>query len=327
MSEQVIETSEPIVESNESSEVNESVEENLNEEMNQNESSEELSVEESAEIEEEIQDEIDNAETAEERADAIQKMINFKSNGKDYTFDLSNEEQMQQLIKMAQLGDGAQAKMQQATETEKAWKKYQEDLRSNPWKILQEEGFDPDELAEARIQQIIDEAQKSPEQKAQEKMEAELEALRKQIKEKEESEKRSEMERLQYEAEIELDQQITEALNSTTELPKSPYVVKKIADAMLFAMNNGFEDITPSQVIPIVSKDINKELQQMFDVMPEAVMEKYIGQKNMERLRKNRLKKMRQTKNINNVKQTGKIEEKKKSESDKKLAREFFSNL
>lgn len=283
-----------------------------------------------ADTEEAIQDEIDDAETPAEQAAALQKMYKFKSAGKEIELDISNPEQMAEFIKKVQLADGAHERMQSAAEKEKAWKKMQEDIVKNPWKVMEEYGLNPDELAEQRIDELINESQKSPEQQAQEKMEAEVAALRAQIKEKEDKEHESEMIRLTKEAEHTLEKDIVEALSSTSELPKTPYVTRRIADAMLFAMDNGYDDVTAKQVLPIVEKEINSEIQAMFEAMPAEVMSKFIGQQHMDKLRKNRLKKSKEVKNLAAVKQTSETVEKKK-EPVKKMtpqeSRDFFRNL
>ena len=57
-------------------------------------------------------------------------------------------------------------------------------------------------------------------------------------------------------------------------------------------------------VIPWVQKEINDEMQELFAAMPEKAMANYIGTKNLDRLRKTRLKKM--PKALNKGRETGK---------------------
>jgi len=240
----------------------------------------------------------------------------FKANGqeKEVTLDWNNKED---IIRRLQLAEAAQPAMQKASEIEKNYEREIQNLLDNPWEVLKELGLDPDEMAEARIQQQIEQLQKSPEQLEFEKQQNELEELRNKLKVEEEAKSEQEFARLQREAEIDLDQQITAALSSTTELPKSPYVVKRIADAMLTALENGYNDVKAEDVIPWVEKEINSEFQELFAAMPDKSFENYIGQKNIERLRKGRLNKMQAASQIKESGKAAPVE--KKAEKKLKL--------
>ena len=76
----------------------------------------------------------------------------------------------------------------------------------------------------------------------------------------------------------------------TSDLPKSPYVVRKMADYMLLGLENGV-DVHPNDVINLVREEIQSDIQQMFAVMPEEVIEKLIGKDVLGKLRKSRVAK------------------------------------
>ena len=237
----------------------------------------------------------------------IQELIEtfkIKVNGqeKEVTLDWNNKDDIIRRLQMAEAGQGA---MQRSAELERNFEQGLQGIMDNPWEALEEMGFDVDELAEQRIQSRIQQLQKSPEQVAQEQRDTELEELRQKLREEEEKRETVEFSRLQQEAEIDLDNQITEALSSTQELPKSPYVVKRIADAMISAMSSGRDDVTAQDVIPWVQKEINEEIQALFTAMPDKVLEKYVGNKTIDRLRQGRLSKMKQQP-VGKIKQTGK---------------------
>ena len=237
----------------------------------------------------------------------IQELIEtfkIKVNGeeRDVTLDWNNKEDIIRRLQMAEAGQGA---MQRSAELERNFERELQGIVNDPWKALEELGFDVDALAEERIQQQIAQLQKSPEQVAQEERDYELEELRQKLREQESQSQDVEFQRLQQDAEIDLDNQITEALSATTELPKSPYVVKRIADAMLMAMENGRDDITANDVIPWVQKEINGEIQDLFGAMPDKLLEQYLGNQTIDRLRKGRLAKMK-TQPVGNIRQTGK---------------------
>ena len=73
---------------------------------------------------------------------------------------------------------------------------------------------------------------------------------------------------------------------------------------MISAMSSGRDDVTAQDVIPWVQKEINEEIQALFTAMPDKVLEKYVGNKTIDRLRQGRLSKMKQQP-VGKIKQTG----------------------
>jgi hypothetical protein len=263
-----------------------------------------LSPEEEAELEAIID------EAQEEGADAedVVKLVEtfkFKSNGKEKEVTIDWKDKAS-IIKQLELAAAAQPAMQKASEMEKLYEENQRRTKENPWDVIKELGLDPDELAEMRIQQRIDEMKKTPEQLAQESMEKELQELRDKVKKEKEDKEAAEFARLQQEQEKELENDIMEAIDATTQLSRSPYAIKRIADTMLHAMDNGYKDVTAKQVAPLVEKEIRNEIQSMIDNMPSEYMEEFFGKKAMEKLRKNRLAKAKQIKNAKKITETAK---------------------
>jgi len=203
------------------------------------------------------------------------------------------------------------------------------ELKTNPKAILShpEFGIDIKKFAEDIINEEIEEMQKTPEQK-------ELEALRKQLDEEkkakdqlEESKRTAEMERLQEQAFKQFDDELTSALESS-KLPKSPYVVKRIADTLIEAVNLGYTDANVNDVLPIVEQQISGEIQKMFETMPEELMEQLIGKNNLSRLRKKRLTQMKKPiQSANSIKDTGKKADKDKKEADKVRFNDMFTRF
>ena len=234
-----------------------------------------LAQEADGEAVDELASDIEDAVDAGASDAEIQELIEtfkIKVNGeeRDVTLDWNNKEDIIRRLQMAEAGQGA---MQRSAEMERNFEREIQGLMNNPWQALEELGFDADALAEERIQQQIQQLQKSPEQVAQEERDHELEELRQRLRNEEEQRESFQFQQLQQEAEIDLDSQITDALSSTTDLPKSPYVVKRIADAMLVAMENGRDDITAKDVIPWVQSEINEEIQGLFGAMPDSALE------------------------------------------------------
>jgi len=202
-------------------------------------------------------------------------------------------------------------------------------MKQDPWAVLEELGLNPDELAEMRIQQRIEEMKKSPEQIENEKMRKELDDARKKLKEREEKEADFSKRQLEDQVAKELDEQIIQTLDAHKDISASPKVVGRIAETMLWAMENGFDDVTPEDVIPTVKNELRKEINDLLSNLPEEFLEEYIGQKNVERMRKKRVdaaKQAKQVTTISNVKpKTNEV--KKEEEPKKKRSLEDFMRL
>lgn len=281
----------------------------------------EASTEEVPETEEELKDVVDKAidegATEEEVKDMIRE-FQLKVNGKTLTkkIDLSDEDSIRKELQLAAAGRQA---MQEASELKKLYANEIERLKTDPYGVLAELGLDPDELAETRIQQKIEEMKKSPDQIEKEKLQKELEEARRKAKDLEEKSKQSEIQRLQEQAASQLDEEITQALDSHTDLPKSEFTVKKIADVMLWAIDNGWDDVTVEDIIPTVKQEIRREVSSMMDQFPDEALEQYIGKKNIERLRQRRLKDMKKSENVSNIKSVSKPANVKNEEPRKKV--------
>ena len=270
-------------------------------------------------IEEAIEDGASDQEVQE-----LIETFHLKVNGREkaVTLDWNNKDDIVRRLQMAEAGQEA---MQYASERDHQIETALNAWQNNPEEFLAELGIDPDEWAERRLESKIRELQKSPEQIAQEEREQELEALRERVREQEEAQRDFEFQQLQQQHEVDLDRQITDALSATTELPKTPYVVKRVADAMLDAMRMGRTDIEVQDVIPSVVNGINSELQELFDAMPDKVLEQYLGNKTIDRLRKQRLSKM-QPRGLSGIKDSGKAPKEQTMRERKQSIRDFLKN-
>ena len=254
------------------------------------------------ELQEEVADAIADGATEAEIQELVET-FRIKVNGqeRDVTLDWNNKEDIVRRLQMAEAGQGA---MQRSASMEKEFNQILLDAQDDPYGMLQQLGYDPVEFAEHIIQNQIQELQKSPEQIAQEERDDELEELRDRLRNEEQQREDYQFNQLKQEAMVDLDTEITSALSATTDLPKSPYVIKRISEIMMSAIRGGNADITADDVIPWVQKEINDEMQELFAAMPEKAMANYIGTKNLDRLRKTRLKKM--PKALNKGRETGK---------------------
>jgi len=247
----------------------------------------------------ESQGEEGSEETAPAETKAVEKRLKklkLKVDGEEIEeeFNLDDDEYLTRQLQLAKM---AQKRGQSYSQLEKEIKSLMQELKSNPRAVLESDlfGLDMKQLAASIIEEEIERAQKSPEQLEKEALQKELADIKAKQEQDREEERARNMERL-HEQEVErYDMLFTKALEGA-QLPKSPYVVKKMADYMLLALDQAEKigksiDITPEDVLPLVVEEMKSDLQQMFAVMPEELIEQYVGRDTFDRVRKKNLQK------------------------------------
>lgn len=265
---------------------------------------------------------------------AAKKAYKLKVGGKDVEVDES------ELLKRAQMGYSADEKWQEAAKMRKQMDSFIGLLQRDPAKALEQMGFNVDELAEKRIQARIEEMRKSPEQLEKEKMQKELEDIKAEREREKEEVRELEKIRLQNQFAVEIENDISSALdNNNFGFPKTPYVVKRIADTMILAMQEGhktnnqrLKNITAKDVLPIVQEEIRQELHDLYSTSPDEVFESLVGKDRLNKYRKSKIKKTLKTASTQDIKSTGKAELKKTQEEQSKAAKkvnakDFFKTL
>lgn len=217
--------------------------------------------------------------------------LKLKVDGQEFEeelpFELPEDPQvLAYMTKQLQMAKMSQKRAQSYSDLEKNVNNFIEQLQKNPRKTLSDPrfGIDLKKIAAEMIEEEISNSKKSPEQLKAEQLEAEL----KELKESREAEKKNneakEFERLQRQEAERYDVLMTRALEKS-DLPKSPYVVKKMADYMLLGLQNGIE-VTPDEILPLVREEILEDVKSMFAVMPEDVVEGIIGKETIKKIRK-----------------------------------------
>lgn len=219
------------------------------------------------------------------------KQIKGKFNGKEFVEDLPfeiDEEHAQWLVTQRQKAMLADSKSREYAQLENEVGAFIQELRKNPKKALQNPaiGLDIKELAASILQEEIERSQKSPEQLRAEEAEAKLqELMSEREREKQENEAR-ELERLTEREYERYDNLMSNALESS-DLPKSPYVVKKMTEYMIMAVENGI-DVDPKDIIPLIRQEIHSDISQMFGSMPAELIEQVIGKDTLGKLKNHR---------------------------------------
>ncbi len=244
-----------------------------------------------------LKDQAENG-TPKEQAQAkkMLKSLKIKFNGREYDealpFEIPDDEAstkwMREQLQRSKL---ASSKAQEYSSLEKDVKAFIEELKTNPRKALANPAINVDlkKLAQEMIEEEIEDAAKSPEQLKAEKLEKELAEIKAEREKEKETGRQKEFERLQEQETERYDQAMTKALEGST-LPKSPYVIKKMADYMLMGLQEGL-DLQPSDVISIVENDMRADLAEMFKAMPEDVIEALVGKDVLGRIRKKNIAK------------------------------------
>lgn len=220
------------------------------------------------------------------------KQIKGKYNGKEFVEDLPFEidedqaEYFQRQLQMARMG---QHKAQELSQFEREVGAFLQELKTNPRKALANPavGIDIKQLAAEILEEEIMEAQKSPEQIEKEKLERRLKELEDEREEERQAAQQAELERL-TEREFERYDNLMSSALETSDLPKSPYVVKKMTEYMIQAVENGI-DVEPKDVIPLIRNEMLGDVQELLRSMPPEMVEQLLGNDIITALRKQRV--------------------------------------
>lgn len=283
---------------------------------------------EGEQVPKELQEKPSDTKEQKEAKREARRRFELKVNGKTKAVevDVDNEDEMRKYLQKAFAADET---FQEAAMTRKQAEQLVEMLRTNPLQILKhpELGLDIKELATRILNEEIEEQMKSPEQKRLEELEKRLAEKEAREKELEQKHRDAEMQRIQAEAYKQLDDEITDALGKS-DLPKSPYVIKRIADAMIEATELGYTDVRVQDIMPYVESQVLQEIQQMFEAKPAEVMEKIVGKKNLDSYRKTKISKVKaKPAEVSQMKDTGAKEEAKAKQEEKPAAKKRFKDV
>ena len=237
------------------------------------------------------------------------------------------EEAREYMTKHLQLSKMGNKRAQEFSTLQKEVAEFINILKTNPKEALRNPniGIDVKKLAADILEEEIENSKKSPEQVEKEKLELELKA----IKEEREREKKDfetrELERLTDLEFQRYDDMISKAIEKTKDLPKSPYVVKKVAEYMMLGLQNNI-DVTPDDVMKLVKDEIQNDIKEMFGAMPDEVVEQFLGKDRMSSMRKKNLAKAKSNPSTpSKVVDSGNTAKPTSKKADKKQTyKEFF---
>ena len=202
-----------------------------------------------------------------------------------------------------------------ARQQEKLVKEIAEMIQTNPFELLKRAGYDPRQLAEEYLTQAIEEDMLPENEKELRKVRYEKEELERQYKEELSRREQEQMDVAIQQAQQEISNNIIDALESSS-LPKSPEVVKRIANYMLIAEQKGI-NVNPKQVIPLVEEDFRNLNAQILKSLDPTKRISYIGEDLLKQIRQDDLARLKTSQS-----QSSQSVPKSKQSSSKKITKE-----
>jgi hypothetical protein len=258
------------------------------------------------------------------------RTYNLKVDGniEKYDLDLDNEEEV---MKHLQLSKAASKRMQESAELKKGVQEFIEALRADPGKVLSDPrlNISPEarqKLAEAIINKDIEEMNKTPEQKEKERVQKEYETLKAQYEEEKKARADADFNRLQQEQSVQLDGDISSAIESGG-LPKTARTVRFMAEAMMLCLQNNI-DLTAKELVPYVKKQTLSEFKEMISSLPDEEFENWLGKDQISRIRKRSIQRAKAPGNPADIKATAAANVNKGQEKKEKIPmRDFMKKL
>lgn len=261
---------------------------------------------------------------------AIEKQLKKykgKVDGKEYEeeIDLNDDAAIGKHIQMSR---AASKKMQEAAEMRKAAEDFITLLKTDPKRVLSDPniGVDLKQLAQDVINAEIENASKSPEQLEKEKLQKELADIKAKIEDDEKKRKSSELQRLQQEQQEKIETNIESALKGSN-LPKTPYTVRKMAEMMLIALQNNV-DLSPTDLVPLIDKQMKVDIKELFGAASDDILEELVGKDRISKMRKKKVAQVQQqvAQTANQVKATGNRSEAKPAEQKKIKLKDWLNS-
>lgn len=226
----------------------------------------------------------------------VLKSYEVKVNGKSkkIDIDLDNDEEMKKYIQKAMASD---EKFQEASQYKRQAEQLVERLQNDPLSILRNPalGLDIRKLAEQVLLQDLEEQQKSPEQKKLEEYERKLKEYEDNKKKDEDTRRAQQLEEATKRNQTEIENSMIQALEKS-DLPAEPFFIRRVADAMASAIENGWEDVTVEDIMPYVEGRMKNDFGSLISKHKDPVkLEKLLGKDVLNEYRKHSVAKVKKT--------------------------------
>ena len=211
-------------------------------------------------------------EVAAQKAEEIRK---WKLKGKSGEVELTESE----LVRRAQLGLGADEAFQEASKMRKSAESLFEALKADPIAVLKHLGLNVRDLTEGYLSKELQNEMLSPEQRELSDL---REFKRRQEETTQETEKttaatakQADFQQSMQRAAKEYDTKISEVLASSN-LPKTPYTVKRVAELMKNALQKGY-DLDVTTAVDMVREGYMSDFKALFGGLKGAHLAKFLG--------------------------------------------------
>lgn len=218
----------------------------------------------------------------------------------------------------------ASKRMEEASMTRKEAEQVLRLFKDSPREAFKLLGRDARQFAEQVINEELSEALLSPQERELRDYKRQLETYQSQ-----EKQARAEYEKQQLDAEM---ARYTEKIQTeiigtleTAGLPKTERTIGRIAYYMQAALQAGYQNVTPADVIEHVKRDYTSDIQSLLGGLNEDALEAFLGAENVKKIAKSTVKGSRNPQTVPKTVNAGRSE---KNEEKKILSpRDFFKNM
>lgn len=285
--------------------------------------------------------EIELSEDAELSSDDVEELkaeltrtLNLKVDGEDFTEELpfdATPEMLEYLTKQAQLAKMSNKRAQESADLRKVdnqrnidIQNFIEAIKNDPAKMLSELGIDAREFSEEFLEKEVEKMQMSEEDRKIMELQDELTSIKKREDDSKRESEIREQEALRDKYAVEYEKDLLAALD-TSELPNNPELILRMNQYMKIALENGI-DLNFSDIIPLVSNNVNSELSKLLSSTPIEKLISMLGDEQLKGIRKSGRKVKVAPPSAGSIKDTGagKSEDKPRT---KVSMTDFFNKL
>jgi hypothetical protein len=202
-----------------------------------------------------------------------------------------------EVIKWAQLGRASQKRFQEASATRKQAEDFIQMLKTDPRKVLSDPsiGVDLRKFSEEYLSEQLKLESLTPEQRQIRDMQEQLKANETEKKQAAETRRQEEFQKATQHYTQEYETGIMDAISSSG-LPRTPYIVKRMTDYMSSALQNGL-DLEPKNVVELVRQDYITDTNALYGQLDGDTLLKILGDGVANKIRKADLARIRNLQN------------------------------
>jgi hypothetical protein len=223
--------------------------------------------------------------TSQQQAQAAERMLKLKMNGKEVSMPES------EVIKYAQQGKVSDQRFQEAAKIRQEAEAIVKYAKENPTEFFKKTGMNAREWAENFLMQELQRESESPEQRKNRENEEKLRQYENTEKQRKEQEHKAQMQKLEQEHGQRYDQLFTQALQESG-LPKTAFTVKRMAELQLLNLKKGF-DLKPDQLAKLVREDYANEQKSLLSSLDGDQLIDFLGAEAVKKLSKAQIAKLK----------------------------------